>query len=116
MEEVRGDIKIDIRDLIQQQLDIARADINDYVDISKGTVKIRNSIDGTIVKEIKNTQYGISIKLYDKQKAIDFLKNNLPDEGGKEGPENMETLAEIILRSVPNRKLEDFEQSEEINE
>ena len=79
MEEIRNEIKIDIKDLLQQQIDIARADINDYVDYSRGNVRVKHNIDGTIVKEIKDTKDGISIKLYDKQKAIDFLKNNLPD-------------------------------------
>lgn len=113
IDEVHSDIRIDIRDLIQQQLDIARADMNDYVDISKGFVEIRGDIDGTIVKEIKNTKDGISIKLYDKQKAIDFLKNNLPGEDQTEGEENTAVLAEILLKSLPNRRLEDFEQTEE---
>ncbi len=112
MNEVQSNLKISIRDLIQQQIDIARADINDYVDISNGIVGIRNDIDGTIVKEIKNTKDGISIKLYDKQKAIDFLKNNISDESGRENNGNTATLAEILLGSVQNRKLEDFEQED----
>lgn len=109
IEELHQDIRIDIMDLIQQQIDIARADINDFVDISKGYVAVRKEIDGTLVKEIKDTKEGISIKLYDKQKAIDFLKNNLPDGSGEEAADNVAALAEIILNSKPNRSLEDYE-------
>ena len=109
IEELHQDIRIDIKDLIQQQIDIARADINDFVDISAGFVKVRNELDGTLVKEIKDTKEGISIKLYDKQKAIDFLKNNLPEGDKEEAANNTATLAEIILNSKPNRRLEDFE-------
>lgn len=110
MEGVRNDIKITLNDLIQQQIDIARADINDYIDISKGIVSIRGEIDGTIVKEIKNTKDGISIKLYDKQKAIDFLKNNISDENGNKEDDNTAVLAEVLLKTVPNRVLEDYEE------
>lgn len=109
LEELHQDIQIDIKDLIQQQIDIARADINDFVDTSEGYVQIREELDGTLIKEIKNTKYGISIKLYDKQKAIDFLKNNLPDGSSAEAANNMVSLAEILLNSKPNRVLEDFE-------
>lgn len=109
IEELHQDIKIDIMDLIQQQVDIARADINDFVDISKGYVEVRKEMDGTLVKEIKDTKEGISIKLYDKQKAIDFLKNNLPDGSGEKAADNVAALAEIILNSKPNRSLEDYE-------
>lgn len=109
MEEMRQDIRMDIMDLIQQQIDIARADIADFVDIEDGFIKVKNDLDGTLVKEIKDTQNGISIKLYDKQKAIDFLKDNLPDGIGQEQEDNVQTLADIILNSRPNRNLSDYE-------
>lgn len=109
MDEVRQDIRIDITDLIQQQIDIARADITDFADLSGGTVRVRSDIDGTIVKEIKDTQTGISIKLYDKQKAIEFLKDNLPDGAEQKQEDNAMALAEIILGSKPNRNLSDYE-------
>lgn len=109
LEELHQDIRIDIKDLIQQQIDIARADINDFVDISGGSVCVRGDMDGTLVKEIKETKEGISIKLYDKQKAIEFLKNNLPDDAGGQVSDNMQTLADIVLNNMPNRKLEDYE-------
>lgn len=109
MDEMRQDIRLDIMDLIQQQIDIARADITDFMDINGGAVRVKEGIDGTLVREIKDTRDGISIKLYDKQKAIDFLKDNLPDgEDGKQDA-RMKTLAEIILAGRPNRGLSDFE-------
>lgn len=113
MEEVRNEIKIDIKDLLQQQIDIARADINDYVDISTGHVRVQNNFDGTIVKEIKDTKEGISIKLYDKQKAIEFIKNNLPDGSQEKNANNMLALAEILKCPVENRNIEDLEEKDE---
>lgn len=109
MEEIRRDIRVDIIDLIQQQIDIARADITDFADISSGTVRIKRDFDGALVREIKDTPTGISIKLYDKQKAIDFLKDNLPDEIEGHQGECTETLADIVLHSRPNRNLADYE-------
>lgn len=109
MDEIRRDIRIDIMDLIQQQIDIARADITDFTDISGGMVRVKPDIDGTLIREIKDTRNGISIKLYDKQKAIGFLKDNLPDGPGEKQEDSIMTLADIILNSKPNRSLSDFE-------
>lgn len=109
LDELHQDIQIDIKDLIQQQIDIARADMIDFVDIVGNGIAIKEDMDGTLVREIKETKDGIAVKLYDKQKAIEFLKNNLPDTGNTQIADNMQTLAEIVMNSRPNRKLEDYE-------
>lgn len=109
LDELHQDIRIDIKDLLQQQIDIARADILDFVDIVGNGIRIKDDMDGMLVKEIKETKDGIAVKLYDKQKAIEFLKNNLPDTGNTQIADNMQTLSEIILNSRPNRRLEDYE-------
>lgn len=109
MAEIREDIRIDILDLIQQQIDIARADITDFADLSGGTVQVNSDVDGALIKEVKDTKYGIAIKLYDKQKAIDFLVDNLPEGAGDEQGNGVNALADIIMNSRPNRSLEDFE-------
>lgn len=108
LEEVHEGIKIDIEDLIQQQIDIARADITDFVDIHKGIAKIRDDIDGTLIREIKNTQFGISMKLYDKQKAIDWLAKNMPS-AGRGAQDDRKLLADVLMESKENRSIEDFE-------
>lgn len=112
LKEVRDGIKIEIEDLIQQQIDIARADITDFVDLSKGFAVMRDNVDGTLIKEIKNSEYGISMKLYDKQKAIDWLSKNIqvPDSGKSD---DRRMLADILLESKPNRSIEDFEDEED---
>lgn len=112
LKEVRDGIKIEIEDLIQQQIDIARADITDFVDLSKGFITMRDNVDGTLIKEIKDSQYGISMKLYDKQKAIDWLSKNIqvPDSGKSD---DRRMLADILLESKPNRSIEDFENEED---
>lgn len=111
LKEVREGIEIEIEDLIQQQIDIARADITDFVDLSKGFVAMRDDVDGTLIREVKNSQYGISMKLYDKQKAIDWLSKNMQvSESGQ--AEDRKMLADILLESRPNRNIEDFEEGD----
>lgn len=111
LNEVHECIKIDIEDLIQQQIDIARADITDFVDIHKGIAKIRDDIDGTLIREIKNTQFGISMKLYDKQKAIDWLAKNMPSAGSG-ATDDRKLLADVLLENRENRSIEDLEEKE----
>lgn len=111
LKAVHEDIKISMEDLIRQQIDIARADINDFVDLSKGFVSIRDQVDGTLIREIKDSKYGISMKLYDKQKAIDWLAKNMkmPENGQADG---RKTLADILLENRSNRNVEDLEEGD----
>lgn len=111
LEEVHEGIKIDIEDLIQQQIDIARADVTDFVDIHNGFVTMKEDIDGTLIREIKNTQFGISMKLYDKQKAIDWLAKNMPTAGSG-AQDDRKLLADILLENRGNRSIEDLEEKE----
>lgn len=111
LNEVHEGIKIDIEDMIQQQIDIARADITDFVDIHKGFAEIREDIDGTLIREIKNTQFGISMKLYDKQKAIDWLAKNMPTAGSG-AQDDRKLLADVLLENRGNRSIEDLEEKE----
>lgn len=111
LKEVHEDIKIDIKDLLRQQIDIARADITDFVDIQKGFVTMREDMDGTLIREIKNTQSGIAIKLYDKQKAIDWLAKNM-DTTGSGAAEDGKLLADVLLGNRGNRSIEDFEEGD----
>ena len=126
--ELRDNIKIDIRDLIQLNIDIAFADMKDYVEfgqeeipvigafgplIDKKTkqkitkvinvVKFKESseVDGTIISEIKQGKDGASIKLQDKMKAIDFLKKHIEflDEETKR-------KLDIENKKLQNQKLE----------
>lgn len=99
IDEIREDIKIDIVDLIQQQIDIARADINDYVNIESGSVVAKKDIDGTLVKEIKETANGISIKLYDKQSAIEWLRENISAVSDEDDP----TIAGFLRAMAPTK-------------
>lgn len=111
LKEVHEDIKIDMADLLRQQIDIARADITDFVDIQKGFVTMREDMDGTLIREIKNTKSGIAIKLYDKQKAIDWLAKNM-DTAASGVSEDRKLLADVLLENRGNRSIEDLEEGD----
>lgn len=108
LEEVHEDIKIDMKDLIRQQIDIARADITDFVDIHAGFVTMKEDMDGTLIREIKSTESGVAIKLYDKQKAIDWLAKNM-DTAVSGAMDDRKLLADVLIESKGNRSIEDFE-------
>ncbi len=64
-------------DIFQKYMDIAFADMTDFVDIHGGFVSVRQEIDGTIVSEVSNTQSGIKIKLTDRMKALQWLSDHM---------------------------------------
>ena len=64
-------------DIFQKYMDIAFADINDFVDISAGFITAKDGIDGTIVSEVSNTQSGVKIKLADRMKALQWLTDHM---------------------------------------
>ena len=79
LNEFRSNIDLDIVDLFQWYLDIALADINDFVSIKNNRVVLKNGadIDGTLISEIREGQFGISVKLQDKHKALQWLGEHI---------------------------------------
>ena len=75
--EYRESVDLEMKDLFQWYLAIARADINDFVEINKHRVYVKNNIDGTLVKEIIETQTGIKVKLNDRMKAMEWLGQHI---------------------------------------
>lgn len=82
--------------LLEQYIKIAFADVKDYVDFGTKTIEYvdkagneqeakvnyinlngAKEVDGTIITEVKQGKDGISIKLADKMKAMEFLRNNV---------------------------------------
>ena len=85
------------RGLLQKYIDIAFADIKDYMEFGTETIegkngefelsvvklKDSNGVDGTLISEVSQGKDGIKIKMLDKMKAMDFLSkhtNLLSDE------------------------------------
>lgn len=89
------------------------------------------SVDTQLIKEVKQGKDGVSIKLADRQKAIDWLtkyflmhpesrykaeyerkRAEVKDNSGEEILKNMQTIADILRNPVPNRTIEDFEDND----
>lgn len=64
-------------DVFQKYMDIAFADMNDFVEIHAGFALAKDEIDGTIISEVGNTANGIKIKLADRMKALQWLSDHM---------------------------------------
>lgn len=73
--EIASGIMIDARVVLQKYIDVAFADIGDYVEFGEYaiTMKDLSEVDTSIIAEASNTEDGIKFKLADKMKALDFL-------------------------------------------
>lgn len=71
----RQRIVADADDIVEIQMRIAFADMGDYVAFGSRGVDLRESslTDTQLIQEVKEGKSGISIKLADRQKAIDWL-------------------------------------------
>lgn len=106
MEEYREGIELDIKDLFQWYLDIARADINDFVDAKGCGIQIREKIDGTVISEISETGKGIKVKLNDRMKAMEWLAEHigLADERQKNEIEHLKAQTKKIQSDMNEEK------------
>lgn len=66
-------------DIFQKYIDIAFADVTDYVEFDKTGVRLKNSgeTDGTIISEVKKGKDGITLKLADRMKALQWLTDHM---------------------------------------
>jgi phage terminase small subunit len=97
--EQQQEVYLDGRDVLQKYIDIAFADITDFVEFGQKEIeamgmfgpikdedgnqvmvtvnyvdfKNHDEIDGTLITEVKKGKDGVSVKLADKMKALDFL-------------------------------------------
>lgn len=90
--ELQQDVFLDVKDLIKEYIKQAFADVTDFTEFgqeivqfsdgSEGPVsfvrlKESDSVDGTLIQEVKKGKDGVSVKLYDKQKAMSELMKYL---------------------------------------
>lgn len=68
---------LDEYDILQKYIDIAFADMNDFMKIGEYSATPKPDIDGTIISEISTTANGVKIKLSDRMKAMDWLANHM---------------------------------------
>ena len=67
-----NDWLINDNDIINEWIKMAFVDISDHVEFKKHKVMLRGSkeVDGRVIQEVKTNQFGTTVKLYDKQKAL----------------------------------------------
>ena len=76
LKEIRNaGLFIDQEDIVERYMKIAFADITDFAVIKENNAYIMNSnmIDGGIISEIKQTQFGVGVKLENRMKALAWL-------------------------------------------
>lgn len=78
-------------DILQKYIDIAFADITEYVKFGRRQVEMpdghrivnyvdlneSSEVDGTIITEVSQGKDGVKVKLADKMRALDFLAKNM---------------------------------------
>ena len=134
-------------DIVELQMRIAFADIGNYVSFGQKEVtdietdetymvsvvdlKKSKNTDTQLIQEVKRGKDGVSVKLADKQKAIDWLSKyflvhpddkykaefdkkraEVSDNSGAQILQNMQTIADILQNPVANRRIEDLEEGD----
>ncbi|MDY4968768.1 MAG: terminase small subunit, partial [Lachnospiraceae bacterium] len=97
-------------DIFQKYIDIAFADITDYVEFDKTGVRLKNSgeTDGTIISEVKKGKDGITLKLADRMKALQWLADHM-DFATPEQKARLELLRAQTLKAKAAGGYEDDE-------
>ena len=134
-------------DIVELQMRIAFADIGNYVSfgqkevtdietdetymISVVDLKASKNTDTQLIQEVKRGKDGVSMKLADKQKAIDWLSKyflvhpddkykaefdkkraEVSDNSGEKILQNMQMIADILQHPVANRSISDLEEGD----
>lgn len=134
-------------DIVELQMRIAFADIGNYVSfgqkevtdietdetymISVVDLKESKNTDTQLIQEVKRGKDGVSVKLADKQKAIDWLSKyflvhpddkykaefdkkraEVSDNSGAQILQNMQTIVDILQHPVANRSISDLEEGD----
>ena len=116
-------------DIVELQMRIAFAD-ETYM-VSVVDLKESKNTDTQLIQEVKRGKDGVSVKLADKQKAIDWLSKyflvhpddkykaefdkkraEVSDDSGAQILQNMQTIADILQHPVANRSISDLEEGD----
>ncbi|OLN21717.1 hypothetical protein BTO30_13530 [Domibacillus antri] len=141
--EQTNELKLDAKNVLQKYIDIAFADITDFVefgqkeqpDISIVTgeplldengdpvmykysfvnLKDDAEVDGTIITEVKKGKDGVSVKLADKMKALDMLAKytNLLSDDELKQLEKEKAKAEIAKKHAEIAKIRGDDETED---
>lgn len=119
-------------DIVQKYMDIAFADITDFVEFGNSTytdgetqeeiqysyvnLKNSNSVDGTLISEVSKGRDGAKIKLSDRMKALEWLSNYLeinPADKHRRAFENRKLEIELLKLESQMKDTVSEEESED---
>lgn len=143
----RQQIIAESEDIVELQMRIAFSDIGNVLSFGKTEVEAKSgnlieintvnlneskTVDTQLIESVKEGRDGISVKLKDSQKAIDWLtkyflmhpeskyraeyekkRAEAEDSGSEEILKNMQTITDILKHPADNRTIEDFEEEQE---
>lgn len=143
----RQQIIAESEDIVELQMRIAFSDIGNILSFGKTEVEAKSgnlieintvnlneskTVDTQLIESVKEGRDGISVKLKDSQKAIDWLtkyflmhpeskyraeyekkRAEAEDSGSEEILKNMKTITDILKHPTDNRTIEDFEEEQE---
>lgn len=102
--EQRAELYVDSLDIKREWLKQAFVDVTDFIDFGQEEYTVTDEItgeqekrirsfvrlkddsevDGSLIQEVKQGRDGVSVKLYDKQKALEKIEQFLSDSGSSE--------------------------------
>lgn len=120
---------LSVDDIFQKYMDIAFSDIGDYLEFNemevegekKNIVLLKNSkeVDTSLLQEVKEGREGVSVKLHDKMKALEWLAGHMDmaTEEQRARVEKIKADTEKVNAEIANLKgldaeLEDLEEIE----
>lgn len=105
-------------DLVQRYMDIAFMDIREFAELNENGqhLKINPEFDGTLVSQIKDTQFGVEIKLPDRMKAMEWLDKYFEVNPGAQRKKEYEMLKAQQLRQEVEKNKRMLEQEEDEKE
>lgn len=134
--ELQQDVLLDVKDLIREYMKQAFSDVTDFtefghevypvedenghevLDEETGEVKtykvsyvaLKNSdeVDGSLIQEVKKGKDGVSVKLYDKQKAMNELMKYLDKETDSSGNEVVD-WKQAVINAANKRAVDNHE-------
>ncbi len=70
---------LDEHDIFQRMIDIAFADITDYITFGPSGVVLHDSsqVEGSLIREVKEGKGGVSIRLHDQLRATEWLAEHM---------------------------------------
>lgn len=116
----RQQIVADESDIVELQMRIAFADFGDIAGYDARSVYLRDSnfVDTQLIKKVKETKYGVSIEIEDRQKAINWLTKFFemnPDDKHRKEFDKRKLEMDLIRLEMQTKEKEQENEAEQDN-